>query len=73
VSNGVLSRSWRTRLLHRNHVEELRCFRCGGEIQLGERIHTNSKNYYGSYWRDPGLNKVRVYHLSCYEGLFLEL
>jgi hypothetical protein len=71
TSNGVLTESWRTRLMHRNHVEELRCFRCGGEIHVGERIHTNDAKTFDNRG-NLSLVQKRVYHLSCFEGMFIE-
>ena len=71
LGDGVLTRIWSGRLCHRNQVDQLTCFRCGKEIKLGERIHTNGSNIPSSIKLNK-TKRMRVYHQDCYESLFIE-
>jgi hypothetical protein len=71
MSDGVLSQSWHNRLCKRNHVKQLLCFKCGREIHVGDRVHTNSGNRSYSL-RTYYEKKIRVYHLVCFEQMFIE-
>jgi len=73
MSDGVLSVSWRSRLLKRLGASVLLCVRCGCEITVGSRIHLS----YGclsagrSQWIS-GHKIPRVYHAACYEAMFID-
>jgi hypothetical protein len=43
MSDGVLTRSWRTYLKNRNRVGQLRCYHCAERIQRGDQIYRRSK------------------------------
>lgn len=68
MSDGVLSQSWHTRLRHMNHVDQLLCFRCGREIQVGDQIHTNA-GHGGIRGHGKAPVFVRVYHSDCFDAM----
>jgi hypothetical protein len=75
MSDGVLNQSWHNRLCKRNHVKKLLCFRCGREIKVGDRVHTNSgqvRNKFMGCVVEANEKPLRVYHLECFEQMFIE-
>jgi hypothetical protein len=76
MSDGVLNRSWHNRLLKRNNVKELRCFRCGEKIEIGDSIHTNSGQVrcqsFGGY-TNASNKPLRLYHAECFEQMYIEV
>ena len=60
-----LSHQHYSRLKTRNHVDRLFCYRCGGEVLVGSRVHVQRKRHGGA--------PVRVYHEACYLELFYDL
>ena len=71
MSDGLLTNSWRSRLIHRNRVDQLICFRCGEEIKLGERIHTNGNNMHTSI-KPIMLKSMKIYHYDCLKEIIIE-
>jgi hypothetical protein len=69
--DGVLTRSWATRMKHRNRVEKLLCYRCGLEIHVGQRIHTNYRS--GNPIKPRQWRPRKVYHESCYSEMYLDV
>lgn len=59
VSAGLVSR-WK----RMNNEERLRCCRCGRELLIGELVHVK-------YSGPQPPRYVRLYHLGCWEALFL--
>lgn len=70
LTPGLVSR-WK----RMNNVEQLRCYRCGRELEIGDLLQVK---YGGSVipsmepcrYRIP--RYARIYHQSCFEEMFLE-
>jgi hypothetical protein len=58
-------RSW-VILTRARGSSEIMCTRCGKKIEIGSRIHHNSKNT--SFFQ----GKCKVWHIQCYEEMFIE-
>ena len=46
---------------------ELRCYRCGGKILLGDKVLSNKSRY-----RGREMTPSKVYHEWCWESMFFE-
>lgn len=62
----LLHDSWFNRLKKRNHVDQLLCCKCGQELKVGDEIHRVAHSV------GTGHSPIKVYHLSCWESMFIE-
>jgi hypothetical protein len=73
--NYLMKKRELSRILRWRGEKKLCCFRCGMKIKPGDLVHRNEG---GCHPKIPGFGGkikeyARFYHLSCYEGLFLDL
>jgi len=51
-----------TKLKNRGH--DLKCYRCGKPIKIGDRVCSLQAGHKG--------RKTRIYHIKCYEDMFYD-
>lgn len=48
-----------SRILNKLHATEIRCYRCGKPIHVGDRIHLNE-------------TQKKIYHFDCFMSMFYD-